>query len=499
MQKLLFALCALLLLTLSCYLFLYNLGAHSISAASDEVVYVRVIQGILHQGEIYPLWHGGLPFHEKPPLKFWLSSVLPLLLGESNLSFRLLDGILGLVCIALSVILSRCLFNSWLGALITGLLLLGAPEWVISHHSFRRVVLDGLLTTLILIASIYAWRAYRTLERNEPATRSLAAFSFFCGLAALTKSVAGLVPIASMLVLFTLSQHGRKNWKSSLLPLSVGPLIFMVYLCLVAFQGKHALHTFLGMEIFHRVVHGFTGHNTGEPWYYFKYIFVRGGVIPVPLLLLGLAGSLYACVKNNAFRFSIVWCFLPLIIYSFSSSKAPWYLNPFMPFFAMTAVFGTLFIIRQIPTSKMAYRFVLVVAVCALFLPTYYRTLTHHVAKVAQQNQRLPIDEISQEIIKEKIAVSFLTKAISGRSSPINGHFNVEGIYRQMIRENIRIIKNVSEIEPSERQYVFLEERQLAQLPENWKKYKVLPPFEPRKNSLVVVSYNLDSVEDSKK
>ena len=491
MQKLLLSICTLFLLALSAHFFLYNLGQHSISAASDEVVYVRVIQSILHQNDIFPLKHGGLPFNEKPPLKFWLTSIIPFLLGENNLSFRLFDGALGVICVALSVLIARALFASWIGALITGLLLLGAPEWVISHHSFRRVVLDGLLTTLLLIASIYGWRAYSSLLRNESALRNLVIFSLLCGLGSLTKSVAGLIPIASMALLFMLSKQGRCTWKTSLISLSVGPLIFLTYICVVAFQGKHALHTFLGIEIFERVVHGFTGHNTGDPWYYFRYIFIRGGITPVPLLLFGLAGSLYAAIKDNAFRFTIIWSFLPLGIYSLSSSKAPWYLNPYMPFFVMTAVFGTLYVIKKIPTHKVIYQFTLAAFLCLLFLPPYYRTLTHHFTSVAQQTQRLAIDVISQDISRLKTPVIFLRNSISGRASPINGHFNVEGIYRQILKRSMRVIKQASEIIISERQYVFLEKSQLENLSGDWKIYKELPPFGPRKHWVVVVSYNL--------
>lgn len=104
---------ACVLLFASITMFLANLGSSSISLMSDEVIYVRVTQGIVQTGELFPLRHGSAPSFEKPPLKFWLSALLPALFGESNLTYRLLDGAFGVLAIALATLLSYNLSRSF--------------------------------------------------------------------------------------------------------------------------------------------------------------------------------------------------------------------------------------------------------------------------------------------------------------------------------------------------------------------------------------------------
>jgi 4-amino-4-deoxy-L-arabinose transferase-like glycosyltransferase len=83
-------------MALSVWMMFWNLGASSISVASDEVIYVRIVQTIIHEGRIFPLFHGKLPSFEKPPLALWSNALIPWIFGESNWSFRSLSAGLGL-------------------------------------------------------------------------------------------------------------------------------------------------------------------------------------------------------------------------------------------------------------------------------------------------------------------------------------------------------------------------------------------------------------------
>ena len=61
----------LLLTVLAGALFFWNLGNSSVSVTSDEVIYVRITQGVVQEGSLFPVKHGSAASFEKPPLKIW--------------------------------------------------------------------------------------------------------------------------------------------------------------------------------------------------------------------------------------------------------------------------------------------------------------------------------------------------------------------------------------------------------------------------------------------
>ena len=479
--------CSIFLLLLSSYLFLFHLGSMSVSQGSDEVVYVRVMQGVVHEGAFFPLKHGTIPFFEKPPLKFWLAALFPYFLGENNLSFRLLDGILGIASISLSVGIAWRIFGSIPGALIIGFLLLGAPEWVISHHSFRRAVLDGLLTTIILAASFFAWQGYQKIQSGLPARRSFFCFSLLCGLAALTKSIAGLVPIGIIIFLLLCDRAGRGAFLKHFPSLTAGPVIFLGYLAVLALFGRRAVDTFIGIEIFDRVSHGFTGHNSGDPWYYLHYVFVRGGIVPLALLLLGTTSSLFLARRDHRLRFVLAWGGLPILVYSCASSKVPWYLNPFMPFMAIVAVFGTVELVNKI--SNRFFGAALSVCLVLLSALPFYHALSRHIGDVMNETNILPIDRVVAEIQANSGEMVVVANAISARVAPIKGRFNVEGIYREILKFRTRSIEEAVGFLPVSGQYFFVRESDYEKLPLGGRMVAQLPPLLPRKESVRVVRY----------
>jgi 4-amino-4-deoxy-L-arabinose transferase-like glycosyltransferase len=476
-----------LLLVLSSFFFLFHLGSSSVSQASDEVVYVRVMQGVLHEGSFFPMKHGNLPFFEKPPLKFWLAAVFPYFLGENNLSFRLLDGLLGIASISLSIAIAWRIFGSFPGALIIGFLMLGTPEWVISHHSFRRAVLDGLLTTILLAASFFAWRGYQLIQSGLKARSVLCVFSLLCGFAALTKSIAGLVPIGIVVALLLCDRPGRAALLSHSLSLISGPLVFAGYVAVLALFGSRALQTFIGIEIIDRVTQGFTGHNSGDPLFYIHYVFVRGGVVPVVLLLVGTVSSLFFAIRDYRFRFIFAWGVLPIFIYSCASSKVPWYLNPFMPFMAMVAVFGTIEVLHRISNQVIVAS--LSAAILLLSGLPFYRAILRHITVVMNDNKILPIDRIVAEIQTNSAEIAIVANAISGRVAPIKGRFNVEGIYREILRFRSQSVDDPTGFSPLPGQYVFVRESHYERLPLGGMLVQQLPPLPPRKEGVSVVRY----------
>lgn len=479
------------LVALSIWMMFWNLGASSISIASDEVIYVRIVQGILHEGGIFPLVHGKLPSFEKPPLVFWMNAIIPWLVGESNWSFRSLNAGLGVCSLIMSVALARSIFGSMMGALAVGFLLLGVPEWIIAQHGFRRVVLDCLLTVMTLGMALFSWRAIEDSRSGRSATSNLWGVVVLCSLALMTKSVAAFVPLVCSVVSIVAICPRVLSIRRGLMSLIPG-VVFSVYIiALWIVGGFKAIETFLGTEILTRTFGGFEGHNTNAPFFYWRYLFVRGAGAPRALLIMGTLGVVIGALKDIRLRYLAVWGFFPVIAYSCAASKTPWYLNPFFPFLCMVAVFGTAYLIQELhrASSNKALQGIVVCVVLAMTLPAYERALSRHLREVAHDTSRLEIDLLVSQLRERFSNFLIVDGCISGHSNPRRGRFNIEGIYREMLKPTLRTVRDVTDVVPTPGQVVFLKEESLKALPLGWRELGRLQPYGSRSWSVVAIEY----------
>ena len=507
----------LIVVLVASWFFLWNAGASSISLRSDEVIYVRATQSIIHNGDLFPLRHGNIPMYEKPPLKLWLGSLAPLLLGESNFSFRLLDGLLGVATVLLTVSIMEMLTGSvWL-ALVAGLLLLGMPELVISHHGFRRAVLDGLLTVLTLLVVRGTWQL-STLQGGVSDRRSITRQALWlgvlCSLAVLTKSVAGFVPalcaalcapLCAPLARGVASEAAAGSWFTRIvrdrvwLWIVVPPVVTFLGYCVALWLvvGPKALNVFIGVEIVTRTFAGFDGHNTGQRWFYLWSLFIRGSAVPRSLLIVGLVGAIGAALtatkKRRELRFLLVWGCVPVILYSLAASKVPWYLNPFLPCISMLSVAGVwqlIIFLKQRYGNIIARSFFAFVVIATL--PAYARAIMRHAESVHASTERIELDTFVSRLRREYTNFVVLEKSLSGRSNPRNGRFNVEGIYREMLRPGLRVVSTIEELNPQPGEVVLVREESLGKIPSGWRELGRIPPHASRTWGVVAVVYEVD-------
>lgn len=475
------------LLASAAFFFIYNLGSSSISSASDEVIYIRVSQGIAHGSPLFPMLHGSAPFFEKPPLKLWMGALAPYLFGDSNLTFRIADGLLGIVAVGLTFWLAQLMLSGAFGAFAATALVFYSSEWITLHHSFRHAVLDSLLTVLVLLAGLFSWRAY-SLSQKEFRFKALLGFSLICGMAALVKSVAGLFPLFSVGALILLDKDEQEKRKSLIFAICPALIVFAAYIATLSFLPDRALKTFLGIEIFDRAFGGFTGHNTNDRMFYLRYLFLRSGAVPKICLLLGTAFCAASLPKDRTARFLLAWWIIPLAMLSLSQSKAPWYLNPYVPFMAITCVYGIqkcLNLPRHL-TTRLAMAVVLTFVICVPFV----RKINSHIDFVLNDTERLPFDSFVEQTATQPDRVTIVADAVSGRTSPIRGRFNVEGIYRAILDDKITAVRNPSDIALNPSGIFLVPTPRLAEIPPGWVLQQEIPPFKPREFPISVVRYD---------
>lgn len=469
------------------FLLFHNLGSHSISLRSDEVVYARVTQGIVQSGDFWNLNHGSAPFYHKPPLKFIVGSIAPMIFGESNLTYRIADAVIGLLCFIAVLLLSYALFRNHLVSILSVVLTASSLELMIEAHSFRRATLDGLLVLLSLCAAMISWEMVSTQTSRSRIYVRAVELGIILGGCILTKSVGGLVPLGCVVVtLLTIASQNKylRRISCAIVLVAVSLVVAAVYYVPLLVSSDKARSVVIGGEVLHRAFQGYQGHNTGDPLFYLRYMFQKSGVIPSGFLLLSLI-TVTKFWRTSSVRFLLIWGFLPVILYSFSASKTPWYISIAVPFIAIlvaemisnTAHLAT--VQRALFRRVLCVGWLLLVGFGSFQLIQKYRLIF---STIQSQTVRLPMDLLVEEVLSKNQTyhLTLLDNAIPGGTAPKNGRFNVEGIYRQMLQPHITKINDIRELRCVTKDCILITPRQLESIPDGFKFDRMLPPYGAR-------------------
>ena len=301
----------------------------------DEATHVLAVQNMHHYGHWLTPMVEGQAYFNKPPFKMWLSAASLSLLGESNFSWRFIDGLAGLGTTLLIFFFSQSLFKNRFAAFVGSLALLGCYGFLF-EHCVRMGVQDSLLVFLSTAAIYCGWKAFKFLPSHERSSSALAwtvACGIFCGFGILTKSLPGLFPFGVLGLSAVLS--GRIFSIKTLLYLALAMAIavsiassYMLPHCLIS---ANACETFFGFEVWDRVTQGY--HNTDNPWLYWELLFDKNYALHPALLIAGLVAMLSLAIRSLDPRALLVisWVCVPPVILSFSASRLPWYIAPIYP------------------------------------------------------------------------------------------------------------------------------------------------------------------------
>lgn len=419
-------------LVILCWFFcFFRLGATSISATSDEIIHIRVVQEMLQSGDLLHPSYGGEPYFNKPPLKMWLSLVPLALFGESNFTYRVLDGLSGVGILCLVFVFARRFFASELGGILAALTLCGARVFVLGAHGIRHATQDAfmlLLTTVAMGAGLEIVRSYRGEGPVKRAPHAL--FCAATGLAVFTKSVGGIVPlIVFALYLLTDRESLRaalNRWRWWLLYGLLG------FAPVASFYGYHlwlnaaGLINSFNLEVIDRALVGY--HNRSRSFFYWRALFLRDEIGIPALLAVGLIGAAVRARLDYRFRYLLIWALAPICLYSLSKSKLPWYIFVSYPALALCIGFIPLYL-AAIPQLKRMMGVVVVVVIGVLSFRAY-RVGTH-----VMLEKRLPIDHAVERVLQSDApATAVVGNPLRLSPKPRKYRRRVEFIYLSMLR-----------------------------------------------------------------
>lgn len=411
-----------------------GLNYQSIDKKSDEIIHLRVIQEMYHSGDLLNPTYNGDAYYNKPPLKMWLTLIPIKILGESNYSYRVLDSILGLTLISLTIIFSKKLFQDYFPGIFASIVLLLSKELIWGAHSFRKGTQDSLLLVLLTAAYILLWKILNTKDKK---TESL--FCILVGLATLTKSVAGLLPLViyASYILFE-----KKNLKDKFLKISALSLKCLtlpaLYYCYHCLKSPVAWKKFFYIELYERATKGM--HHINEPYFYIREIFYKTGFTFPVITICALIFALSVCKNQKAVKYLLTLSILPILIFSIPNSRLPWYIFPaYLPLSLLIGYFINA-LIEFTKNETQMYKRIL----CTLVL-TYLLILhTPRLVKIVQhsltfdENTQLEIDKLAHKVLGDASLKIYVDPTLIN-TAPLVGRrqTNRDAFYWTMIQDRI--------------------------------------------------------------
>lgn len=289
----------------------------------DEAIHGQVSRAMVKSGNWVDLQYRGGDYFRKPPLSFWLRSVTMLTLGDTVWSLRLWSALAGLATAGLlGYWAGRLWKNRWL-ALLTGLVFVTGR--FVFFHAFRTGESDGLLAFFVTLALYAYWRSWS-------APRWLLVTGAATGLAVMTKSAGGLLPVLIIGAHLLITWRWPFRWKLIFGALGLFLAITLPWhLMEWARHGAQFWRDYAGLHIIERVTDELHNQGVGLLWY--KKIFVQRFF---PWSLWVPLAAVWAAVRWWRDRRGIeglllVWLFVTFIFFTVAQTKFDWYLLPLYP------------------------------------------------------------------------------------------------------------------------------------------------------------------------
>ncbi len=335
--------------------------------AFDDCFYAEASRNILKTGDWLNLyWLGGSPFLEKPPLQFWITAGLFKVMGVTEFSARLFPMFCGLGMVLVVMMFARR-FLSWQASCVAGLAMLSFPAF---YEYSTKAMLDIPVAFLISISLLFF---HKGIEQ-EGQRRYFWFYGISFGLAVLTKSVVGFVPLIAGTMILLLKRPGRNVWRYYLESLAIAFLVIMPWHAYAYVRhGNLFLREYLLYHVVQRMM-GDIGYQTGNSvWFYFLEI---GRSNPLGIfIVLGIAVVLVRAIIYRDWNCMLLagWIAAVFIPISASAVRLAWYTVPLYPPFALSVAVASDVLIKKVNRPVLVYLLVAGAALSALWTGYHFQ------------------------------------------------------------------------------------------------------------------------------
>ncbi len=350
------------------FLSLFNLGKWAFNDA-DEAIYAEVYHESLIRKDFLAFTYQHQPWHEKPPLYFWLMRGGTFFFGENEFSLRLVSSLLTVVSIVFTALIVFELTKNQTAAIFSTLVLLSTAYF---WFTGRQVRLDVPVTSAILL-SFYSYLK----AKQKPIW-----FLFFgigVTIGVLFKSVIGLLVYPIIVIhSFTYKNFDWIKsiwfWMGNLLAVAI---IASWHIYQTVLFGKNFWDSYLFFHVVGRALTTLTPGPKVSTFYYLWQIVI----ITQPWFLIFIAFGgwfllYFSKLKNHKeMVFTFLVAFGILLMFYIPKTRLLYYFTPMYPFMAM---FVGISITKINLKFKKAAIFVFVLLSCIGLLNTTLRIFSRN-------------------------------------------------------------------------------------------------------------------------
>ncbi len=400
----------LLVLTLACAAFFFQLGARDMWGRLETEAAVCA-RNMLETGEFtIPVVMGWTFVDNRPPGAFWLVAGAFELTGQQDeWSARLPSALASILCVLLVYMMGRRAAGPR-GGLNSALILMGMVSFLWMGRMSQQ---DMLLTLFTTVAYWAFWRSLEARSRSSSFLHVLA-FQVAVGCGALCKGPAIVLCLLPLGFYVAYARRWRDvKWAMLLLTLPVGLVLGGAWYLQIWVQYPHLREM---------LVTKFTHQNNIhiEPSY--DYLVRLPGLLGPAFFLLPFAGLAWRSADQEERRgplgFFLIGFVAQFVIFSLFPSKRSHYLLPSLPLLALAI--GTAIAQRRYEGRLFLVRLGLVLAVLPVILAAGWFVVAPMVANYLP----LPLEELSYA---SPLRAAILTLAFAGLTAFIhlsyrNGH-----------------------------------------------------------------------------
>lgn len=266
-------------------------------------------------------------WNSKPPLLIWLMTASTTVFGPTLWAFRLPTMMAALAVLLLTALFARRFSGSATIGIAAAAMLLLSPGFY-GIHGARTADYDMLL---VLFTTAYTAMLFPAVNARPKRGAAVAIGLLIAG-AVLTKSSAGLLPGAGVLLYLLLTRRMVRVLRQPRVWLMAAAAIAPVIAFYLAREAAEPgyLQAMLFNEVSGRFGRTLIGRY--EPWYFYPRDMLRGWMYAAPLLLLAPLGWREVRGKSRAL---LIYCLCVggglLLVISMAGTKLPHYALPAYP------------------------------------------------------------------------------------------------------------------------------------------------------------------------
>ncbi len=287
----------------------------------DEVNFAEASREMIVTGDYSSVMIDFEPFHEKPPLFFWVQSASMNVFGINEFGARFPNAIIGIITLLFLYNAGRRLYDYRFG-MIWALAYTGS---ILPHFYFKTGLIDPLFN-LLMFVSVYYSASYFTNRKagnGRIIGRKVLLAALFTAAAVITKGPVGL--LLPGLVWIAAGIVYRKTIPFPFLSfaiygfLSLLPIVGWYVYTLSDFGGSDSFAQFIDYQ-FRLLTTGDAGH--GQPFYY-HFLVLFAGCFPSSILMfIGYNKSEIDSFEKQNFRlWNKILLYVVLIVFSIVKTK----------------------------------------------------------------------------------------------------------------------------------------------------------------------------------